>query len=604
MKKNGLKLLGITLLAAALAAGCGSSDSSSTSQAAQGTTAARTFAVKEDAAADVKRELPAAEEQKEEAAAAEEQKEEAAAAEENKEEAAAAEEQKEEAAAAEEKKEESGPASPLHLESSYRSHSWYDPAIKGDGYQEYASVEDYALYLDPEDAKSFPELEKTLEQFHKDRYDRLKKDLKEYTAGTEDLFKSYPDMVLYENGSNDVRRADTEVLSFVSRVDMYYGGAHPDYFYGGYNFDTKTGKEIKLEDVIKDTSALPELLGPALSAEEGMKYDLDKENIDRILKEKKADTYSFTIEQEGVRFWFSPYDISSFASGMFTAELLFSEHPEIFTGKYQNAAAAWGREYLPYDEIRFRRNGKMSSLMIYYEEGEYGAYENIKLTMDGKETVIKQYGYSFRPYLLSRDGKYWLFLISSEDNDYTTLYVLDLNGAAPKVVQKLGAMDTDHRTVGEYQWTEYDYEKAHEEDRSEEYVRQILLTDPDNIWLSDRMDLLSTYSGSAVFTLKDDGSLVNQHDWYEIKTGPEMKLKLNQNMKFPTADPETLAPKGTAALPEGTEITFYRTNGISTVWFLVKDGRCIRVDLDSTEWPQTVNGIEAPEIFDGMMFAG
>ena len=69
-------------------------------------------------------------------------------------------------------------------------------------------------------------------------------------------------------------------------------------------------------------------------------------------------------------------------------------------------------------------------------------------------------------------------------------------------------------------------------------------------------------------------------------------------------DPETLDQKGTVKLPAGTEIGFYRTDGKDTVWFLLGDGRCIRVKLDDTDWPQPVNGTDADELFDGMIFAG
>ena len=567
MRKNRLAAFGIAALMTAAVAACGASSTETKGAKAEGTTEARTFAVEE------KRAMPAAE------------------AEQN---AGETEESKAEEAAAEELK-EIDPARPLHLESGNRLHSWHDPAVNGNGYMALANVMEEALFLSDDDAKEFPDLEKTLREFHEARFTRLKKELVDNMDNNKDVFQGYPDIQMSVNGQSHVRRADTEVLSFVSYVDM---------FYGGYNFDTKTGKEITLADVISDASALPELLDPVLSAENGEKYDLAADSIREILKEKKPEEYSFTIEPEGVRFWFSPYDLSSFAAGMFTGEILFKDHPEIFTGKYQNASPVWARACPELEPVTFFRDGKLTEVLVTGNIGEYGAHDSITVSMDGKELVIPQYGYVLEPHLLCRDGKYWLYLFNRGENDFSTLHVLDMNGSSPKETGTVEGISREFRILKESEWVDYDYEKAHEEESAEDDHRSVLITDPDNIRLDEHMELLSTYSASAVYAMQADGSPANKEAYYEIYNGDSFRLTLKQDAEFPEADPETLADKGTAALPAGTEIGFYRTDGKDTVWFLLGDGRCIRVKLDDTDWPQPVNGTDADELFDGMIFAG
>ena len=620
MRKYGrLAALGVSVLMTTALAACGGASSATGGGGSSSTTEARTFAVKEEKAEEKKEEkteekpaqeagagdraMPSAEAGSGDAASAAQSGGTAAEPEALKEIAADVNAAGQNAAG---QTAEAAAALPLHLESNLQTHGWYDPAVNGNGYIAYAEVEEQRLFLAPEDAEKYPELEKTLEKFSTDRFARLKTELQEASRDNMEMFQAYPDMKVSENGHTWVRRADTEVLSFVSCVDMYYGGVHPDYFYGGYSYDVKTGKEIKLADVIKDPAALPELLDPVLSAENGEKYDLAAESIRQILKEKEADTYSFTVEQEGIRFWFSPYEISSYAAGMFTAELRFDEHPEIFTGKYQNAAKSWGRPCPnpEYEPITFFRDGKRREVSVSTEPGEYGAYEHIRVSLDGRETDIEQYGYGYTAHLLCRDGKYWLYLFNTEENDYSTLHVLDLSGDAPKEVTKLSGVRADYRVLKDYEWKEYDNEKAHEEEDADDAYRDVLITDPDHILLSNWEWLLSTYSASAEYAMQEDGTPLCRTDYYEISGHGEYALKLLKDTEFETADPETLAPKGSTALKAGTELTFYRTDGKSVVWFLTKNWKCVRVEVDNPEdYPSTVGGVDAEELFEGIIYA-
>ena len=181
MRKNRLAAFGIAALMTAAVAACGASSTETKGAKAEGTTEARTFAAEE------KRAMPAVE------------------AEQN---AGETEESKAEEAAAEELK-EIDPARPLHLESGNRLHSWHDPAVNGNGHMALANVMEEALFLSDDDAKEFPELEKTLRQFHEARFTRLKKELVDNMDNNKDVFQGYPDIQMSVNGQSHVRRADT-----------------------------------------------------------------------------------------------------------------------------------------------------------------------------------------------------------------------------------------------------------------------------------------------------------------------------------------------------------------------------------------------------------
>ena len=47
-------------------------------------------------------------------------------------------------------------------------------------------------------------------------------------------------------------RADSQVISLRSYNNDYAGGVHGDYAYYGTTFDTVTGEELKIQDIVTD----------------------------------------------------------------------------------------------------------------------------------------------------------------------------------------------------------------------------------------------------------------------------------------------------------------------------------------------------------------
>jgi hypothetical protein len=58
-------------------------------------------------------------------------------------------------------------------------------------------------------------------------------------------------------------------------------------------------------------------------------------------------------------------------------------------------------------------------------------------------------------------------------------------------------------------------------------------------------------------------------------------------------------------IPAGTQLRMLRTDAESIVDLeLVDNGRIARVEVNKESWPQTIDGIDIEEIFDGIMFVG
>lgn len=56
--------------------------------------------------------------------------------------------------------------------------------------------------------------------------------------------------------SYSAKRCDEHILSMLCCNSQYLGGAHGDYRYSGFNFDTRTGTLLKLDDIADDKEAL------------------------------------------------------------------------------------------------------------------------------------------------------------------------------------------------------------------------------------------------------------------------------------------------------------------------------------------------------------
>lgn len=141
-----------------------------------------------------------------------------------------------------------------------------------------------------------------------------------------------------------ILRADSQMLSYLLEWNEYCGGVHPSSYYEGFNLDVKTGAAISLDQVVSDIPALKALVTEKMLAEYGedsFYTDLDALLADYFAWDEEAEIYrpSWTLGDESLTIWFSPYEIAPYAAGLLQAEIRFDEVPEIFTGEYQPAAA-------------------------------------------------------------------------------------------------------------------------------------------------------------------------------------------------------------------------------------------------------------------------
>ena len=225
---------------------------------------------------------------------------------------------------------------------SYMSH----PCEMKDGDNLLATGNYYTFELKEDMKEKYPELDMILEAYNSSSQEYLMDFFKSYKDEILQMQKDMRDDMSYECDTFlHLERSDDKVFSFVEEEYGYYGGAHGGTVYEGYNFDPVTGKEIEFDDVVTDTSDLPdivmkELLDQNEDLEEYFENDqMGKEELikglpDRFANNAQGITWGLTYE--GIELFFEDYAMGSYAAGARNVEIEFGDYPNIFTDKYAN----------------------------------------------------------------------------------------------------------------------------------------------------------------------------------------------------------------------------------------------------------------------------
>lgn len=489
---------------------------------------------------------------------------------------------------------------PLHLIKGEQSDSYY----KDDDYSNKLVEMKYGVIaLTGEDEKRYPELAQVLKKLSEENKNTILTDYENLKSQAEDDLKAAKEggYEVYTPYSTEcsfyVNRADNRVLSLGKSGYDYWGGAHGTGYSTGCNYNARTGEELRIQDVVTDVDTFAGLI-EAKVYESGLTRDdlfLDEEETlkDYILKAAADHTLNWEITNEGVTVWFNPYEISYYAAGMPSGSVSFAEHPEVFSDYYAETARTYvyAIEGLDVSDIDFDGDGKADELSVWASMDEYGTYEALKVSMKGVETSKDIWAYSYDPYILhTTDGKNYLYVICGSDNDYRMLEVFDLNGSSAVYVGEVNNCGLRAQLL----------------DASSYLYGEELLTDPENFYLESRMEVLSTYSASRKYHVGADGMPVADEDFYQVDTSTyEWREALTAKKDVPCVQ---VAEDGSvtadnAVIPAGTKLTLYRTDGSSLVDLKAGD-TLYRIEVDHSEWPYTINGVEEEEYFDGIMYAG
>ena len=186
-------------------------------------------------------------------------------------------------------------------------------------------------------------------------YERRRKMLaaaKGHFAESPEYFNGY-----YDSMSVWINRADSLAVSLLTLPSDYTGGAHGMYGKYGVNFDTATGKKIELSDVFKDAEQTAKVVTERIFANYGEEFLFERTD-EKILKDIVQNTASWTLDNDGVTFYFNPYALAPYAAGILTAKVYFDFDKEIFKDKYRITPTAYVSNIS--ETLPLNINGEMS----------------------------------------------------------------------------------------------------------------------------------------------------------------------------------------------------------------------------------------------------
>lgn len=440
--------------------------------------------------------------------------------------------------------------------------------------------------------EGYPELYQALEKLNQENEEAMSSWYQECLEAAKEAYTGGYFYGYDASRSLQVRRADTEVLSLLQYSDEYTGGAHGMYWNEGKNFDVNTGEEIALEQVVTDPSRLPDLITQKLLERYSREAFFEGyEDVVRSQFEPEDPNHvepSWVLDYNGITFYYDPYELGPYASGMQEVMLAFDEYPDLFSGKYSGIGEEYAVSIGMYNTVFVDLNrDKVPEAVCVgaYEssgDGYYGYQLDINVDDQNYSFFLSESCGISDCYLMKlEDDRVYLYVENMEVDDITRIEVYELTG---------GGVNTGGDYLGSF--------------LSDQIVR------PDCFRLVSHLDALSTYSGYKNYHIGYDGLPEPDDRLYTILSdvGEGYSVGHHLTAKRPVSvwmidEDETVASEP-EELPAGTVFYFRRTDNRSLVEMELEDGRRCQVRYDSSGWPRTINGVSEEECFEGVMYAG
>ena len=133
-------------------------------------------------------------------------------------------------------------------------------------------------------------------------------------------------------------RIDPGILSLFGTQAGYYGSTHPETVYSAVNYDLVTGIPLTLGDILQDNASINMLTDAVLAflkehAKELYLYEeYESTVLDHFASGNLQSSWYFT--EEGLCFYFTPYEIAPYSIGVITATIPYDQLSGILCDAY------------------------------------------------------------------------------------------------------------------------------------------------------------------------------------------------------------------------------------------------------------------------------
>ena len=250
-----------------------------------------------------------------------------------------------------------------------------------------------------------------------------------------------------------IRRADSVAVSVLSDSSLVYGRINGRYL-NGTTYDTATGKALLLTDVITDMSKIPAIVKEELQSHTWTGDLYSDTAVEDYFRDTPADGIRWTLDYNGVTFYFADGDLADLGAGHLAATVTFAEHPALFNEKYMAVPDAYMVE-LPLAAAFYADldgDGRSEELTVSpVSDAEGISYEAVEIFTDTDaqyfRTELQANAYhitgGYHPYYVkTANDKHYLYLFaegSALAAGDMALRVIDITGGKFSEVGDLAA---------------------------------------------------------------------------------------------------------------------------------------------------------------------
>ena len=373
----------------------------------------------------------------------------------------------------------------------------------------------------------------------------------------------------YRDIEHCVTRSDSVVTSIVTRDESYSGGAHGGYYFYPTIFDSATGEELTIYDVLEDDQidTLADFLDERLKNKYGAEIFYDDDLAGRIQKKlNDKGNLDFSLSYDSITFYFQIYELAPYASGSQTLTLPFNVYSKLVKRKYTDCAEEYIVQIPSYG---LQLPGKDEMIYAHFDLNQYkdAAYT---LTLGDNEPyteTVAAYGTEF-------------FLVHLKNVD-----VILADVRALETYETLQSYRIENGLIKKYKENAFFGFWGH------------LPGDVQNVRLYARRHYLSSYMVFQASYMVPDGSIVSDDDFFYIDTEGLDTLILKHDLTAYDLEGNEVR------LFEGATLDFFRTDADRWIDMKTAKGEVVRLYVDASDWPQTIAGEDIQDIFENLYFA-
>lgn len=393
--------------------------------------------------------------------------------------------------------------------------------------------------------------------------------------------------------SYNVMRADSQVISLRSYNNDYAGGIHGDYAYYGTTFDTMTGEELKIQDIVTD---MPSFRRQATK-------DIDKylqENYSDGLFEDYQDTveqiwesedgFNWYLNESGIMVIFNPYVVGPYAMGAVTVPLPYSAYASYLNQDYTTpeTTSAGNGELTEETITKIRTSRLEGGAQVNY--GDLNVYMDQKNEFGGGTLTIElneqkeQTEYFDRlcdsQLLYLEDGRVFVLLVADHASDDYELFLYEVTDGKLKMTDQ-----QDNLFLGDGSVSAGGRKNG-------------------MLMLKKNVNVFGSYQCSMTYSIGDDGKLVPDEEFFQVDIDNYPYSVLTVTRELPVS-----VNGGQTTLQTGTQIRITGTNDAGIALFETTDGKFsgeihyTEPEGDS-EFYHKINGITEDQYFESIPYAG